>query len=40
MLDGHFARLDTDNNGLIDRDEYAGRHLHLFARIDDDQTRC
>ena len=39
MLDGHFARLDTDNNGLIDRDEYAGRHLHLFARIDDDQDQ-
>ena len=39
MLDSHFARLDTDNNGLIDRDEYAGRHLHLFARIDDDQDQ-
>ena len=39
MLDGHFSRLDTDRNGLIDRDEYAGRHLHLFARVDDDKDQ-
>ena len=38
MLEGHFARLDTDSNGLIDRDEYAGRHLYLFKTIDGDQN--
>ena len=38
MLEGHFARLDTDSNGLIDRDEYAGRHLRLFSQIDQDQN--
>ena len=41
MLDGHFARLDADNNGLINRDEYAGRHINLFLTIDaDSRTRC
>ena len=38
MLEGHFARLDRDSNGLIDRDEYASRHLHLFTSIDSDQN--
>ena len=39
MLEGHFARLDTDRNGMIDRDEYAGRHLQLFTKVDDDQNQ-
>lgn len=39
MLEGHFAKLDTDSDGLIDRDEYAGRHIHLFAAIDADQDQ-
>ena len=30
--------LDRDSNGLIDRDEYASRHLHLFTSIDSDQN--
>mgnify|MGYP005749459683 CR=1 FL=1 len=34
MLDSHFARLDTDKDGMINPDEYAGRHINLFLTID------
>ena len=39
MLDNHFARLDTDKDGVINRDEYAGRHINLFWAIDTDSNR-
>lgn len=39
MLDGHFTKLDADKDGLIDRDEYAGRHIHLFTAIDTDHNQ-
>ena len=34
MLDSHFARLDTDKDGMINPDEYARRHINLFLTID------
>ncbi len=39
MLDGHFARLDTDKDGMINPDEYAGRHINLFLAIDADANQ-
>jgi len=34
MLNNHFARLDADKDGMINPDEYAGRHINLFLTID------
>lgn len=39
MLDSHFTRLDTDKDGMITLDEYAGRHINLFLAIDADSNR-
>lgn len=39
MLDGHFALLDTNKDGMINPDEYAGRHISLFLAIDVDSNR-
>ena len=39
MLDDHFTRLDTDKDGMINPDEYAGRHINLFLAIDSDSDR-
>ena len=39
MLDGHFARPDTDKDGMINPDEYAERHISLFLAIDADSNR-
>ena len=39
MLDGHFARLDADKDGLINPDEYAGQHINLFLTIDADSNQ-
>ena len=39
MLDGHFARLDIDKDGMINPDEYAGRHVNLFMVIDANANR-
>ena len=30
MLEGHFGRLDTDKDGMINPDEYADQHIKLF----------
>ena len=34
MLEGHFRRLDTDKDGMINPDEYAIQHIKLFLTID------
>ena len=39
MFEGHFARLDKDKDGLINPDEFAERHIHLFALIDVDSNQ-
>ena len=39
MLDGHFTRLDADKDGMINPDEFAGRHIRLFLAIDADSNR-
>ena len=39
MLDGNFAKLDIDKDGMINPDEYAGRHISLFLAIDSDSNR-
>ena len=36
MLEGHFGRLDTDKDGMINPDEYADQHIKLFLTIDAD----
>ena len=36
MLNGNFAKLDIDKDGMINPDEYAGRHISLFLAIDSD----
>ena len=36
MLEGHFGRLDTDKDGMINPDEYADQHIKLFLTIDTD----
>ena len=39
MLEGHFARLDTDKDGMINPNEYAGQHINLFLTIDKDSNQ-
>ena len=39
MLDGHFRGLDTDNDGMINPDEYADQHIKLFLTIDADSNQ-
>ena len=39
MLEGHFGRLDTDKDGMIDPDEYADHHIKFFLTIDADSNR-
>ena len=39
MLEQNFASLDSDKDGLITKDEYAGRHIRLFTAIDTDQDQ-
>ncbi len=39
MLEGHFGRLDTDQDGMINPDEYAGQHIKLFLTIDADSNK-
>ena len=38
MLEGHFGRLDTDKDGMINPDEYAHQHIKLFLTIDADSN--
>ena len=38
MLEGHFGRLDSDKDGMIDLDEYADQHIKLFLTIDADSN--
>ena len=39
MLNDHFAQLDIDEDGMLNPDEYAGRHISLFLAIDSDSNR-
>ena len=39
MLEGHFGRLDTDKDGMINPDEYANQHIKLFLTIDADSDQ-
>ena len=39
MLEGHFGRLDTDKDGMINPDEYANQHIKLFLTIDTDSNQ-
>ena len=39
MLEGHFGRLDTDKDGMINPDEYAIQHINLFLAIDADSNQ-
>ena len=39
MLEGHFGRLDTDKDGMINPDEYADKHIKLFLTIDADSNQ-
>ena len=39
MLEGHFGRLDTDKDGMINPDEYAVQHINLFLTIDADSNQ-
>ena len=39
MLEGHFERLDTDKDGMINPDEYADQHIKLFLTIDADSNQ-
>ena len=39
MLEGHFGRLDTDKDGMINLDEYADQHIKLFLTIDADSNQ-
>ena len=39
MLEGHFGRLDTDKDGMINPDEYAEQHIKLFLTIDADSNQ-
>tara|TARA_Y200000002_G_C22472779_1_gene575333 strand:- start:25 stop:441 length:417 start_codon:yes stop_codon:yes gene_type:complete len=39
MLEGHFGRLDTDKDGMINPDEYAIQHIKLFLTIDADSNQ-
>ena len=39
MLEGHFGRLDSDKDGMINPDEYADQHIKLFLTIDADSNQ-
>ncbi len=39
MLEGHFGRLDTNKDGMINPDEYADQHIKLFLTIDTDSNK-
>ena len=39
MLKGHFGRLDTNKDGMINPDEYADQHIKLFLTIDADSNQ-
>ena len=39
MLEGHFGRLDTNKDGMINPDEYADQHIKLFSTIDADSNK-
>ena len=39
MLEGHFGRLDTNKDGMINPDEYADQHIKLFLSIDADSNQ-
>ena len=39
MLEGHFGRLDTNKDGMINPDEYAKQHIKLFLTIDADSNQ-
>ena len=39
MLDGHFRGLDTNNDGMINPEEYADQHIKLFLTIDADSNQ-
>ena len=39
MLEGHFGRLDTDKDGMINPEEYADQHIKLFLTIDADSNQ-
>ena len=39
MLEGHFGRLDTDKDGMINPNEYAHQHIRLFLTIDADSNQ-
>ena len=39
MLNVHFARLDRDEDGMINPDEFAGKHINLFLTIDADSNQ-
>ena len=39
MLEGHFGRLDTNKDGMINLDEYADQHIKLFLTIDADSNQ-
>ena len=39
MLEGHFGRLDTDKDGMINPYEYANQHIKLFLTIDADSDK-
>ena len=39
MLEGHFGRLNTDKDGLINPDEYADQHIKLFLVIEADSNQ-
>ena len=39
MLEGHFGRLDSNRDGMINLDEYADQHIKLFLTIDTDSNQ-
>ena len=39
MLEGHFERLDSNRDGMINLDEYADQHIKLFLTIDVDSNQ-
>ena len=39
MLEGHFERLDTDKDSMINPNEYANQHIKLFLAINADSNQ-
>ena len=39
MIEGHFGRLDTNKDGMINPDEIAEQHIKLFLTIDADSNQ-